>query len=381
MIKTYKYKVYKSSRLKKLDEIRRTAAWIYNHCIALHKRYYRLYGKHLTRFKLQKHIGKLRKKNHAWQKLGSQTVQDIVYRIDKAYRSFFKRAIKRPPTFRKSRKYKSFTFTQAGYKIESNKFTLNAIGLTVGFHLSRPYGEKIKTATIKRDACGDYWIILVCDVEREPIKVKTGKSAGFDFGLKTFLTSSNGKPIAAPLFHLQALKDLRQANRQLSRKKRGGNNRKRAKLHLSKVHRRIAWKRDDYQWKLANKLTDAYDYLFFEDLNLSGMKRLWGRKVSDLSFASFMHKLEYLARKKGKQAVKVDRWFASSKTCSQCGNIKEQLQLSDRVYECRQCGIVLDRDQNAAKSIHIEGASSIGLGDVRSNVLGYRRLNPESLGL
>ena len=123
MVKTYKYKIYKSRRLKKLDELRRIAGWIYNHCIALHKRYYRMYSKSLSRFKLQKHIGKLRKKNRAWQRLGSQTVQDIVYRIDKAYKSFFKRVTKRPPTFRKSSKYKSFTFTQAGYKIQGNKFS------------------------------------------------------------------------------------------------------------------------------------------------------------------------------------------------------------------------------------------------------------------
>lgn len=364
MLKAHKYKLYRSQKNRKLHRLCNTAAWIYNHCVALHKRYYSLYGKSLSFYQLKRHIGKLRQQNPEWQKLNSQTVQDIVLRLKKGWASFFKRVTKRPPTFKKSKKYKSFTFTQAGFELSGNKLTINSLKTTFGFHLSRPYG-KPKTVTISRDKCGDFWITIVFDEEFQPNKIKSGKTAGFDFGLKTFLTSSNGTEIQPPLFYKEAQSELRKAHRNLSRKKKGSKNRRKARLNLARVHRTVANKRNDYQWKLAHQLVSNYDVLCFEDLNIDGMKRLWGKKISDLAFSDFMHKVEWLVLKYGKEVVKIDRFFPSSKTCFDCGYVVKELSLDVREWFCPECGTFHHRDLNAAKNIHREGTSSLALGDVR----------------
>ncbi len=129
------------------------------------------------------------------------------------------------------------------------------------------------------------------------------------------------------------------------------------------MHQRISHKRKDWFWKLAHELTNEYDVLIFEDLNLNGMKKLWGRKVSDLAFSTFLEVLETVANKKGKTVHLIERYFPSSKTCFDCGYHKKELSLKDRSWDCPNCGEI-DRDLNAAKNIRREGASSLGLGNV-----------------
>ena len=119
------------------------------------------------------------------------------------------------------------------------------------------------------------------------------------------------------------------------------------------------------EWKLAHDLTNRFDVLCFETLNLKGMQRLWGRKISDLAFGEFVQILEWVAKKKGKQVIFVDQWFPSSKTCSNCGHVLEKLDLSVREWRCPSCQSVNGRDENAAKNICAVGASTAGLGSVR----------------
>ena len=209
-------------------------------------------------------------------------------------------------------------------------------------------------------------MIVTVNTPSEPeTKTETGKIAGFDFGLKTFLTGSEGFKIDAPLFFKQSLKAVRQANRELSRKQKGSANRERARLNLARKHEDITHRRRDWFWKLAHRLTHQFDVLCFETLNLKGMQRLWGRKVSDLAFREFLQILEWVATKKGKRVVYVDRWFPSSKTCSSCGHVRSHLDLETRHWRCPACSTENDRDENAAVNIKMAGASAIGLGDVR----------------
>ena len=207
---------------------------------------------------------------------------------------------------------------------------------------------------------------MVTDFVEESFGVVTGKIAGFDFGLKTFLTVSDGTTIESPLFFNQFRFLLKSANKNLSSKKKGSNNWYKAKAHLVRIHEFISNKRKDWFWKLAHQLTNEYDVLIFEDLNLKGMKRLWGRKVSDLSFASFLEILLCVANNKGKTVHFVDRFYPSSKTCSCCGYINKELSLKERKWDCPSCntkGIL--RDLNAAVNLQREGASSLGLDTVR----------------
>lgn len=292
-MKTYKFKLYQHKRNRHLHRSINAASSIYNHSIALHKRYYRLFGKHLNKYQLQKHIAKLRKKNEYWQSVNSQSVQDIADRIERAYKLFFKHNKKgvRPPNFKKRIKYKSFCLKQSGYKF------LGENQLKIGkrvykFWKSRDIQGKIKTITVKRNPLGEIFIFVVTDYIDSQAIIMSGKSVGADFGLKVFLTCSDGSEIKSPLFLKQSLKELKVASRNHSRKKRGSKSREKARKNLVRVHEKVVDRRTDWFWKTAHELTDKFDYLYFETLNLRGMQRLWGRKISDLAFSEFLKILE-----------------------------------------------------------------------------------------
>jgi putative transposase len=365
-MKTLKFKLYSHKRNRHLKRTINAAGVIYNHCIALHKRYYRMWGKHLNCAQLQAHIAKLRKRIPFWQQVGSQAVQDICQRIEKAYQLFFKHPDKgvRPPNFKKVRRYKSFTLKQAGYKfLGGNRIKIGE--RVYQYWNSREIEGRVKTVTIKRTPLGELFLVVVVDSAEPEIRVETGKTAGFDFGLKTFLTCSEGFRIESPLFFKQSLKAIQKASRELSRKVKGSHGRERARLNLVRQHEKIAHQRRDWFWKLAHDLTNQFDVLCFETLNLKGMQRLWGRKISDLALREFLDILDWVAKKKGKLVVYVDRWFPSSKLCSACGHVLESLELATRWWRCPKCHAGHDRDDNAATNIKRVGVSTLGLGDVR----------------
>jgi len=326
-----------------------------------------MWGQHLNCAKLQSHIAKLRRRNPFWQLVGSQAVQDICQRIEKAYQLFFKHHKKgvRPPSFKKVRRYKSFTLKQAGYKfLGGNRIKIGS--KVYQYWNSREIVGNVKTLTIKRTPLGELLMIVVVDSVDEPeVKFEPSRIAGFDFGLKTFLTCSDGSKIESPQFLKQSLNAIKQASRQHSKKQKGSANRERARKNLVRKYEKVVNRRTDWFWKLAHDLTDKFDLLCFETLNLKGMQRIWGRKISDLAFADFLEILKWVALKKGKQVLFVDRWFPSSKTCSHCGHVLESLDLSVREWRCPSCHAVNGRDENAAKNIQAVGASTVKLGDVR----------------
>ncbi|BAZ07229.1 IS891/IS1136/IS1341 transposase [Calothrix sp. NIES-3974] len=316
---------------------------------------------------LQSHIAKLRKRNLFWQSVGSQAVQDICQRIEKAYQLFFKHNKKgvRPPGFKKVKKYKSFTLKQAGYKfLSGNKVKIG--NRIYQFWKSREIEGTVKTLTRKRTSLGELFMVIVVDDASNPdVEIKTGKIAGFDLGLKTFLACSDGTKIESPQFFKQSLNAIKKASRQHSKKLKGSANRERARKNLVRKYEDISNTRRDWFWKLAHDLTNRFDVLCFETLNLKGMQRLWGRKISDLAFGEFLQILEWIAKKKGKQIVFIDQWYPSSKTCSNCGHVLEKLDLLVRKWRCPSCQSVNGRDENAAKNICAVGASTAGLDDLR----------------
>ena len=174
----------------------------------------------------------------------------------------------------------------------------------------------------------------------------------------------NTPHIESPEFFKRSLNAIKRANRKHSRKRKGSNNRHRARLDLARRHRKIERQREDFHWKLAHQLTDEYDEIRLEDLNVKGMKALWGRKVSDLGFADFVAKLKSIAAKKGVKVKFIDKWYPSSKTCSVCRVVNDSLNLRDRTWQCADCGTVHDRDRNAAINIYRVGASTLEREDV-----------------
>ena len=372
--KTYKFKLYNNeddtSRLCGLVDL---SANIYNHCISLHQRYYRRYHKHLNKYRLINHLAKLKnlpnidKIKHIrnllrWHEVPSQAIQDIPNRIDKAYNAFFKAVREKsprkasPPGFKKSKKYKSFTTSQCGYKLVPGTNKIIIAKKTYSYWKSRelPDNSKIKTLTVKRTERGCF-IYLSVDVEESmPKPCVTGKSVGFDFGMDTFLASSDGNDIQMPEYMKKGLSEIRRLSRLHSKTK----GKQGALRSLSKAHEAISNKRSDYHWKLAHRLTDEYDILCFETLDLNGMMKSCQKTIHDYGFSQFLSILQYLALKKGKRVIQVDKWYPSSQLCSDCGH-RQDMPLKTRVFKCKRCGSVKSRDLNAAINIEREGTSSL----------------------
>lgn len=377
MKKSFQFKLFNNRRkYKKLNNELYVFCMIYNHSLALIKKHYKLFGKNPSKYNLQKHLKKLmdRGLRPKWRSLGySQAIQDVTDRLYKSYQAFFSWCKKRvggkksPPKFKAFRKYKSFTLKQAGWKLDQERGVVTIGKNQYRYNNSRNIEGEVKTVTIKRDNVGHWHVILSCDLgelyKPEKVAPMTGKSAGFDFGLSCFLTSSENEQIESPEFLKQSLEQLKAKSKQLSAKIKGSKNRYKARKIVARLHQKISNQRQDFHFKLANNLIHKYDHLFFEDLNLDAMKRLWGRKVSDLGLYQLLQRIEFKAEEHGKIIRKIDRFYPSSKTCSKCTRIKEDLALKDRRFECK-CGHQLDRDLNAAINILTVGASTAGLDGV-----------------
>lgn len=353
---TYRYKLYRSKNEKHLEAYNTIACEIWNHCIALHRRYYRLTEKHISGNRMKVHVAKLKKlpKYAHWKRLNSQAIQDIVERIDKSYKAFFdhvkkeKGGRKSPPHFCKRKNYRSFTLKQTGYVIDGN--TIYIMGRRYKFFRSRDMEGNIKTVTVKKMPTGDWYLCITTDHEEKRDYARTGEAVGMDFGFKNFLVLSNGTKIDSPEWLRQSLSELRRLSRNLSLKEEGSRNYEKTKRELTKLHEHIAAQRRDFFFLLANELCRKYDIIGIEDLNLKGMQALWGRKESDLAYGEFVSILEYVAASAGKRVVKIDRWAPSTKTCSGCG-CQVDLSLKDRFWTCPHCGAQHDRDVNAAINI------------------------------
>ena len=362
-MKTYKYEFSHQSNIIMLGNLIDDLHSVHVHLLKLQRRCYRIYGKYISLSRILKHITKLKRTTKPyWNQLPSQMIQDVAIRIDLGYQAFFDNIADRKqgktqrkvgrPKIKPNHKYNSVTFTQAGFKIEGNRLRINCIKKSFTFWKHREWTGTIKKITIKRDNVGDSYLYLICENPEPSKKLSlTGSEAGADFGSKTFLTLSDGIKIESPQFYKQGLKAVRSANKALSRKKYLSNGWYRAKRHLSRVHKDIANRRRDWFFKLALRLVRKYDKIAIETLNLYAMKRLWGRKISDLAFGEFALILRWMCAKYGKTLLKAGRWTPTTKPCSECGHTNENLTLSDRQWTCPECGSHHDRDINAAINI------------------------------
>ena len=352
---SYKYKLYRTDKTKHLDKMLREAAFVWNHALALQKRYYRLFGKYIDIVLMRKHFAKRINRNL----LHSQTVQEVLGRLDDAYLRFFKHLAARPPKFRRAKDFSSFVFRQGGYSLNGNVLTINRTKKRFKFSLSRPYDGKIKTLTVKRSPLGEYFVIMALDKAPASLgKTHNGASVGIDFGLKTYMTMSDGTTVTNPQFLKASLSRVQRASRKLSKTASNSHNRQARRKELNRVYERIVNKRTEFQWQLAHHLCRKYDRIFIEDLQLTGMSALWGRKMSDLAHGTFVAKLEYVATKYGVTVHKIDRFYPSSKTCT-CGYVNKQLQLKDRLWICPECGAVHSRDLLAAQNILRQGIAEL----------------------
>ena len=392
-MRTFKYKLQNHKRNKHLHRDLEIIAHVHNHFVALCRRHYRIYFdgsaidcrpvkqcegyKRLTFSRMSKHLTKLKRldKFAHWHIPFSWAVQNALKRIERGYINFFEKRAKRPPKFRSRKKYRSMTFDGSQVKIEPVADAEHGIRRSpvakicirrrwYRFWSSRPIEGNIKQVTVKRDTLGDFYLTITTDDEGLTPEPLTGETAGFDFGLKTFLTCSDETKYESPLFYKRSATHVAKASRSLSKKKQGSNNREKARKHLARAHRKIQRQREDNHFKLAIDLVRKFDFCFFEDLNLKGMARLWGKKVLDLAFGDFMLKIRWQAHKRCKRVETINRWTATTTVCHSCGQKHAFIDLKVREWRC-SCGIKHDRDVNAAKVVHKVGTSTFAGESVR----------------
>jgi putative transposase len=297
------------------------------------------------------------KKDGNFKGVFSQVLQDVLRRLDKSFKAFFRRvkAGEEPgyPRFKGQGWYKSFTYPQVGFKLDGSKLTLSKIG-SIRIFKHREVEGKIKTCTIKKDNLGHWYTILVSEVEDVlPIEPKT--AIGVDVGLKSLVALSTGDTIQYPQYYVQAEEKLAVAQRNLSRKKKGSSNRRKEKAKVAKLHQTIQNHRDEFLHQVSRKLVDSADLIVFENLNISGMLKNHhlAKHIQDHAWGKLIQFTQSKAAKAGKVVELIDARYTSQK-CSQCGIIVPKT-LAERVHRCPNCGLEMDRDINASLNIRTLG--------------------------
>jgi len=264
------------------------------------------------------------------------------------------------PSFKKKNNRQSFRLPNQKFKVIENKIQLEKIGkIKMVIDRELPVG-KLMSVTVSKNPYGQYFVSILIETEISH-KPKTNKEVGIDLGIKTFSTQSDGVEISNPKFLHKNQVKLRRMQQHLSRKQKGSNRRNKCRLKIAKLYQDITNQRDWFLHNYSTSLINNYDKIYIEDLNVSGMVKnhCLAGAISDASWSKFTAMLFYKAEWFGKDVVKVDRFYASSKTCK-CGVKNDNLKLSDREWVCEACGSVNQRDLLAANNILREGRRSLG---------------------
>jgi putative transposase len=334
------------------------------------KRYHRT-GKGMSGYDLQNMLPKL-KKQYPWlAEVNSQSLQIVCHDLAGAYTRFFKKKAKYP-AFKKKGHGGSFTCINNS-RFEDKHIRIPKVGLIRFRGGDKPDGE-IKRFTIKERAGKFYASILFDNGKDAPKPVVAKTLTGLDVGLNDLIVASNGNIFSAPKFLRKSRAKLHAAQKALSRCVKGSNGRRKARLKLAAIHMHVANQRKDFNHKITKVLTaDTKNQGFaIEDLNVRGMMRnhCLAGSIGDAGWHQFRTFLTYKADAIGKQVIEVGRFFPSSKTCSACGLVREQLSLAVREWKCDGCGSVHQRDFNAAKNIAFEALRDrVGRGCVSRTAL------------
>ena len=302
------------------------------------------------------------KKEFEWLKeVDSLALANAQLHLDVAYKNFFRDKKVGFPKF-KSKKHSSNSYTtnmvNNNIKLIGNKIYLPKLkGIRMKIHREIPSVYKIKSVTVSRTSTGKYYVSVLCEYESEVIENTGNNYLGLDYAMNGLYVASDNTCGDYPSFYRQLEKKLAREQRKLSKMTKGSNNYKKQKYKLAKVHEKIANCRKDFLHKTSYQIANEVDGVCVEDLNMQAMSKSmhFGKSVHDNGYGLFLNMLSYKLERQGKKLIKIDKFYPSSKTCSCCGYIHKELKLSDRIYECPQCGMVLDRDYNASINIKREG--------------------------
>jgi len=359
--KSYKFRVYPTnSQVEQLAKEFGCARFVWNQGLIRREYAYQQWGVSLSSaYDISSQITGLKKfESHGWLKDATAgALQQKLIDQDKAFDNFFKGRAKFPK-FKKKSHAQSIRYQMDQRQVLNNYRAGELLKLPKLGELkvkwSQIPGGIPKMVTVSKSASGKYFVGFMCEVE-QGLKPMTGNVVGIDVGIKDVVVTSDGVHSGAPKYTYYYQRRLRKAQRVLSRKKKGSNGWKKQRIVVARIHEKIANSRKDFLHKLTTKLVSEYDVICIEDLNVSGMmkNRKLSKAVADVGIFELNRQLNYKAQWCGKQVVKISRWEPSTKTCSACGNIRI-MKLSQRVYEC-ECGLVLDRDLNAAINIKAAG--------------------------
>jgi putative transposase len=348
IIKSFKFRLYPSKDQKELiDKHIGTSRFIYNLGLETKKMSYEM-GKKLSKYDLIKQLPDL-KKEYGWLKeINSQTIQQSLINLDTAYQNFFLGRAKFPRFKSKHRGNNSFNVPQ-NVILKDDKLIIPKFKEGIKCIVHREVNGTIKQCTISRVPSGKYFVSILVETNQiKPDKPQINKVLGIDLGIKDFLITSDSEVIKNPRFLRESIKQLKYIQSRYSRFK-GKKNKKK----LTILHEKIVNQRKDFLNKLSTKLIRDNQSISLEDLNVSGMVKnhKLSQSISDTSWSMFVTMLEYKADWYGTNILKIGRFEPSSKTCNDCGWVNKELTLKDREWVCQDCGVIHDRDINAARNI------------------------------
>lgn len=356
MLKVVKVRLYPNTEQQQLlEQSFGNVRWLWNYCLNLMNQTYLDTGKGLSGYEVKKLIPSL-KKEYEWLTLTySQCLQQTCLNLGVAFNNFFERRA-RYPKFKSKHGKQSIQYPQ-NVKVTNYGLTLPKIG-EVKAVIHRPIEGKIKTVTVSKNSCNQYFAsVLFDDGQEKPESNAEGKAVGIDVGLTHFAVTSDGSKFENPRFLNKHEKNLKRKQQQLSRKQKGSNNRNKSRKKVARVHRKIASCREDFLHKLSRRIVDENQVIVTENLNVKGMmkNRCLAKAIAQVGWGMFMTMLKYKAENDGKVYQEVDRFFPSSKTCHVCLNQVGSLTLDVRHWTCENCQTKHDRDVNAAINLRDEG--------------------------
>ena len=323
-------------------------------------------GRWLKRTELNAMLPEL-KKELPWLKTDcySQVLQATTKNLEQAMKNWFEGRAKKP-RFKARKNKQSISFPQ-NVSIVGEYLKIPKVGL-VKAKITQEIEGQIKTVTISINPSGKYYASIGLDLgEQEVVTSTDGEILGIDLGLFDYVTCHNGEngwKAKHPQWLKRHQRNLRQQQKQLARKKKTSKRREKARKLVARVHEKLSNSRQDFLHKLSRKITDENQVVVVENLNIKGMvkNRKLSKSISQSGWGMFLNFLEYKLKHKGGVLVEIDRFFPSSKLCSNCAHKYQDLQLSEREWTCNTCGTKHQRDENAAKNIRLEGIRILGLG-------------------
>jgi putative transposase len=303
--------------------------------------------------------------------VSSVPLQQVLRTQQKAFANFFAGRA-RYPRYNSRNRRQSAEYTRSGFRYRDGRLTLAKMDAPLEFVWSWPDVDPAEinpsTVTVSRDPCGRWYLSLAVDIDDPQPLAPTGATVGVDLGIKDFAVTSDGQQIANPRHLDRKAKNLARYQRRMARCKKGSANRAKAKAKVARAHRKVRAARSDFLHKTSARLVGDHDVIVIEDLTVRNMvrNRRLAKAICDCGWGEFRRMIEYKAARAGRHVIVIDRWYPSSKTCSDCGHLLAELSLSTRAWTCPGCGTLHDRDINAAKNILAAGLAVTACGgDVR----------------